>query len=100
MTDEPHDHGWRAHLDLAHAAPRCGARRKRDGKTCCQPAMPNGRCRVHGGLSTGPRTPEGLERSRRSNWKHGYFSAEAKVARHEGRILVQALRQLITLGHH
>src|SRR5215203_2485310 len=26
MTDEPQDHGWRAHLDLAHAAPRCGAR--------------------------------------------------------------------------
>ena len=49
MTDEPQDHGWRAHLDLAHAAPRCGARRNRDGKPCCQPAMPNGRCRVHGG---------------------------------------------------
>ena len=47
------------------------------GKPCRQPAMPNGRCRVHGGLSTGPRTPEGLERSRRSNWKHGYYSEEA-----------------------
>jgi hypothetical protein len=23
--------------------------------------MPNGRCRMHGGLSTGPRTPEGVE---------------------------------------
>ena len=22
--------------------------------------------------------PEGLERSRRSNWKHGHYSAEAK----------------------
>jgi hypothetical protein len=31
--------------------------------------MPNGRCKVHGGKSTGPRTPEGLERSRRANWK-------------------------------
>jgi hypothetical protein len=29
--------------------------------------MPNGRCKVHGGKSTGPRTPEGLERSRRAN---------------------------------
>ena len=27
MTDEPQDHGWRAHLGLAHAASRCGARR-------------------------------------------------------------------------
>jgi hypothetical protein len=26
------------------------------------PAMPNGRCRMHGGPSTGPRTPQGLAR--------------------------------------
>ena len=39
--------------------------------------MPNGRCKVHGGKSTGPRTAEGLERSRRANWKHGHFSREA-----------------------
>ena len=99
MTDEPHDHGWRAHLDLAHAASRCGARRKRDGKPCCQPAMPNGRCRVHGGLSTGPRTPEGLERSRRSNWKHGYYSAKAKRVRRDARQQYRLLRQLIAAGN-
>ena len=29
-------------------------------------------CRMHGGKSTGPRTPDGLERSRKANWKHGY----------------------------
>ena len=40
-----------------------------------------GRCKVHGGKSTGPRTPEGLERSRRANWKHGRFSREAKAER-------------------
>ena len=39
--------------------------------------MKNGRCRMHGGKSTGPRTPEGLDRSRRANWKHGRRSAEA-----------------------
>ncbi|MGH6962647.1 MAG: HGGxSTG domain-containing protein, partial [Dongiaceae bacterium] len=38
------------------SAPRCGAR-TRCGGECRQPAMPNGRCRLHGGLSTGPRTP-------------------------------------------
>jgi hypothetical protein len=32
---------------------------------------------MHGGMSTGPRTPEGLERSRRANWKHGAYSREA-----------------------
>jgi hypothetical protein len=43
------------------AAPRCGAR-TRCGAACRQPAMANGRCRLHGGLSTGPRTPEGRAR--------------------------------------
>src|SRR5262249_11746749 len=58
-------------LVRANAAPRCGARSKRTGKPCRAAAMPNGRCKVHGGKSTGPRMPEGLERSRRANWKHG-----------------------------
>src|SRR5712671_6866627 len=43
----------------ANAAPRCGARSKRTGKPCQGAAMPNGRCKLHGGKSTGPRTPEG-----------------------------------------
>ena len=68
-------------LVRANAAPRCGARSKRTGKPCRGAAMPNGRCKVHGGKSTGPRTPEGLARSRRANWKHGYFSREAKAER-------------------
>jgi hypothetical protein len=38
--------------------------------------MPNGRCRMHGGKSTGPRTPEGLERARKARWIHGERSAE------------------------
>jgi hypothetical protein len=29
---------------------------------------------------TGPRTPEGLERSRRANWKHGYYSRRRSIA--------------------
>jgi hypothetical protein len=36
------------------------------------------RCRLHGGLSTGPRTPEGLARSRRARWKHGADSVETR----------------------
>jgi hypothetical protein len=37
-------------------------RRARTGRPCQDAAMPNGRCKLHGGKSTGPRTPEGLER--------------------------------------
>lgn len=38
------------------AAPRCGAKRKRDGEPCCNPAMKNGRCPLHGG-----KTPSGAQ---------------------------------------
>src|SRR5262249_17830599 len=73
---------------------RCGARSKRTGKACRAPAMANGRCKVHGGKSTGPHTPEGLERSRRANWKHGRFSREAKAERSRVRAAILALRYL------
>src|SRR4029453_9835097 len=69
LEREPIDR-MRARLEAllkANAAPRCGARSKRTGKPCQGAAMPNGRCKLHGGKSTGPRTPEGLERSRRAN---------------------------------
>src|SRR6266849_1326072 len=57
-------------------ARRCGARSKRTGHPCRGPAMRGKRrCRLHGGKSTGPRTPEGLARSRRARWKHGGYSA-------------------------
>jgi hypothetical protein len=59
---------------------RCGAK-NRKGLPCRAPAMKNSRCRLHGGKSTGPRTPEDLERSRRANWKHGRYSAAAIVER-------------------
>jgi len=45
--------------------------------------MPNGRCKVHGGKSTGPRTPEGLQRSRRANWKHERLTGVPKWRLHD-----------------
>jgi hypothetical protein len=90
LEREPIDR-MRARLEAllkANAAPRCGARSKRT-------AMPNGRCKLHGGKSTGPRTPEGLERSRRANWKHGHFSREAKAQRSRVRAAILALRYLM-----
>ena len=54
--------------------PRCGAR-CRDRKSCDAPPVwdrrlnraVNGRCRMHGGLSTGPKTEEGRRRIAESN---------------------------------
>ncbi len=37
----------------------CGAYARSTGKPCQASAMRNGRCRNHGGLSTGPKSPEG-----------------------------------------
>lgn len=68
--------------DLA-GRPKCGARSRQKGGQPCAAFVVRGRkrCRMHGGLSTGPRTPEGLERSRRARWKHGRYSREAIEAR-------------------
>jgi len=76
------------------AAPRCGAH-TRCGGECRQPAMPNGRCRLHGGVSTGPRTPAGLARSRRAGWKHGARSAEVTALRRAARAQLRRVRTLL-----
>lgn len=75
-------------------APRCGAK-TRAGTTCRAAAMPNGRCRMHGGPSTGPRTPEGIERIRASATKHGRYSQAAIRRRREMRSALRAIRQLL-----
>ncbi len=63
---------WRRHrVTPRRDRPRCGAKRKRDGKPCRAPvvwdvdrdAPRNGRCKMHGGASTGPKTPEGRARA-------------------------------------
>jgi hypothetical protein len=62
--------------------PRCGAR-TRAGYPCRSPAMANGRCRLHGGNSTGARTAEGLQRCRTASLTHGQRSAAVVAERRE-----------------
>ncbi len=51
----------------------CGAK-TRGGKPCSKfPMKGNRRCRLHGGLSTGPKTPEGRARIAAANTKHGRY---------------------------
>ena len=96
-SNEPRVPGWAAALVLADAAPRCGALNRAGGR-CQAPAMRGKkRCRFHGGKSTGPRTPEGLERSRLANWKHGRRSAAAAAERSEAVRIRRELRRLIEL---
>lgn len=51
-------------LTEAGAALRCGARTKGTGLPCRRMDLyANGRCKLHGGPSTGPKTPEGKARA-------------------------------------
>ena len=85
---------WRLTLPLAQSCPRCGAR-TRSGSTCKSPAMPNGRYRMHGGKSTGPRTPDGLARMRRAKTRHGGYSEEHRRLMRYIRALDAAARQTL-----
>jgi hypothetical protein len=60
--------------------PRCGAKCKQSNGYCQNPAMKNGRCYMHGGKSTGPKS------------KHGQSSTEAKLRRKQIRSLLNAMQ--------
>jgi len=68
--------------------------------------MKNGRCRMHGGLSTGPRTAEGRARCAAARRTHGFYSAEMVTLRRAGAAycrrmdaLFAALKIRRTAGH-
>jgi hypothetical protein len=75
-------------------APRCGAK-TRSGSACRCPAMQNGRCRLHGGLSTGPKTAAGIERIQRANTKHGRYSKQSNAERVQYRSLLKACQDML-----
>ena len=77
------------------AAPRCGAC-TRAGHPCRQPAMANGRCRLHGGKSTGPRTATGRARSAAARLTHGMRSAEIIDLRAAAAASARRLRALVS----
>ena len=55
---------------------RCLAK-TRKGTLCQRPAFKNnGRCRLHGGLSTGARTPEGIQLISEANLEHGRYTKD------------------------
>ncbi len=61
-------------------APACGAR-TRAGGSCLGLAMASGRCRIHGGASTGPRTAVGLARMVAAKTTHGRFAVSGAPKR-------------------
>lgn len=71
-----------------HLSPRCGAK-TRAGTPCQGPAMPNGRCRMHGGNNPG--APKG----NRNALKHGFYSADAIAQRRQNAALIRAAEKLL-----
>jgi hypothetical protein len=71
-----------------HLSPRCRARTRR-GSPCQSPAMPNGRCRMHGGTSPG--APAGNKNA----FKHGRYTAEAIAWRRDVSSQVRLMKTLI-----
>jgi len=70
-----------------HLSRRCGAR-TRSGSRCRSPAMPNGRCRLHGGMSPG--APKGNKNA----FRHGRYTADEIANRREITALLQMMRAL------
>jgi hypothetical protein len=56
---------------------------------CRSPAMPNGRCRMHGGSSPG--APKG---SANGNYRHGRFTCEAIEMRRQLSAWIREMNQL------
>lgn len=77
---------------------RCGAKTRR-GTGCQRPANKrNGRCRLHGGASTGPKTNEGRARISDANLRNGRYTKD-KLEKHrenaaKGREIRKELRQM------
>jgi len=62
------------------------------------PAMRNGRCRMHGGPSTGCRTPEGLQRMKQSKIRTGRYTREAISERRQVTALLRRASAFVRKG--
>jgi hypothetical protein len=71
FEDNPMNRDLSQRLAQMNRTPRCGAK-TRAGSRCRCPAMQNGKCRIHGGLSPG--APRGAANGR---FRDGYWTREA-----------------------
>ena len=77
-------------------APRCQAQSKRSKQQCRKAAIRGKRvCRIHGGLSTGPRTLQGRKRCVAAKTEHGWETREQRKMRAIKFYEMKALMQLL-----
>jgi hypothetical protein len=75
---------------------RCNAKSKRTKQQCRNPAIKGKtKCKHHGGLSTGSKTPEGKTRQIAANTKHGN---ETRAIREKRSAKIAELYELEMLG--
>ena len=75
---------------------QCQAKSKRTKQQCRSPAIKGKQvCRIHGGKSTGPRTPEGRQRCAEAKTVHGNQTRAKRTAYREG---MRELYELEELG--
>lgn len=75
---------------------KCGARaRTNHYHPCRQPAMKNGKCRLHGGLARGPKSKEGIERIKATRTKHGLYTKSSLEQKRILRSLIQESKNLL-----
>jgi len=71
-----------------HLSARCHAR-TRNETPCQSPAMPNGRCRMHGGKAPG------AAKGNSNALKHGRYTAEAIAERRDLMTLLRDMKGLV-----
>jgi len=76
---------------------RCGAKTRRGTACQCPANKKNGRCRLHGGASTGAKTQEGRARISAANLRHGKFTKEELEKRRENAAKGRKVRAEIKL---
>lgn len=80
-------------------AKKCMANTKRNKTPCQAPAMKNGRCRLHGGKSTGARTRKGLKILREVNYRNGRHTVEGIAYRKLAKQYLSLLDVIFQLGY-
>ena len=79
---------------------RCGAK-TRKGTPCQRPARKvNGKCRLHGGRSTGAKTQEGHAKIAAANLKTGEFTKEKIAVHKEQAKIARDIRAQIKVIEH
>lgn len=81
---------WHEALLAARQSLRCGAK-TRHGSSCRSPAMKNGRCRMHGGKSSG--APLGKDHGL---FKHGLYTKQSLKFYRELKELLKNTQKMIS----